>query len=113
MNTNSSLSLLQGGMLLGPSGLGRFDIFTNELFPVGSFLVLDSMAHFALIHYAFLLGLEKDLPTIRSTGKKALTVAVAGFVLPLAMGSGLFFLFAAHTDSKVALGLKFQGQKSK
>lgn len=94
-------------MLLGPSGLGRFDIFTNELFPLGSFLVLDPMAHFALIHYAFLLGLEMDLPTIRCTGQKALTVAIAGFILPLAMGSGLFFLFGAHTDSKVVLGLKF------
>uniref|UniRef100_A0A5B7BA09 Putative cation/H(+) antiporter 15-like n=1 Tax=Davidia involucrata TaxID=16924 RepID=A0A5B7BA09_DAVIN len=82
-----------GGILLGPSALGRYRKFSNKFFPPAGFRVLDSMAHFALIYYAFLVGLEMDLSSVSRTGKKALIVAVAGIIFPFGLGFCFYLLF--------------------
>ena len=64
-------------------------------------MVLDPLANFALIHYAFLVGLEMNLTSILRTEQKALTIIIAGFLLPLAMGVGLFFMFGHSGDTNL------------
>ncbi|KAJ0105870.1 hypothetical protein Patl1_17600 [Pistacia atlantica] len=83
---------VQGGILLGPSVLGRSKSFLQTLFPSKSLTVLDAMANFGLIFFMFLVGLELNLKSLRQTGKKALGIAIAGIGLPFALGIGTSFV---------------------
>ncbi|XP_059637554.1 cation/H(+) antiporter 15-like [Cornus florida] len=90
-----------GGILLGPSGLGRSETFSKKLFPPLGFKVLDPMAHFALVYHAFLIGLETDLEAIPQAGKRAFSVAIAGIIFPFILGACLFIPFRDKSSSPV------------
>ncbi|KAI0511604.1 hypothetical protein KFK09_012234 [Dendrobium nobile] len=77
-----------GGILLGPSALGRNKAFLNAIFPKQSLTVLDTLANIGLLFFLFLVGLEIDLNSLRRTGKHALSIAVAGISLPFLLGIG-------------------------
>ena len=80
--------LNQGGILLGPSALGRNEEFLNKIFPKRGMTVLDTLANIGLLYFLFLVGLELDIRAIRRTGKKALVIAAAGISFPFVLGIG-------------------------
>ncbi|XP_031123803.1 cation/H(+) antiporter 18-like [Ipomoea triloba] len=75
-----------GGVLLGPSAIGRNQDFLHALFPPKSITLLDTLANIGLVFFMFLAGLEIELHSLRRTGKKALGIAIAGISLPFALG---------------------------
>ncbi|CAI9766273.1 unnamed protein product [Fraxinus pennsylvanica] len=81
-----------GGIILGPSALGRNKDFMHWVFPSWSTPILESVASIGLLFFLFLVGLECDLNAIRRSGKKALGIAVAGISFPFLLGIGVTFL---------------------
>ncbi|KAL3029244.1 hypothetical protein AAZX31_03G153100 [Glycine max] len=81
-----------GGILLGPSAIGRNKKFMHIVFPAWSTTMLESVASFGLLFYLFLVGLELDFRTIRRSGKQAFNIAVAGITLPFICAVGVTFL---------------------
>ncbi|WCJ39568.1 Cation/H(+) antiporter 18 [Euphorbia peplus] len=81
-----------GGILLGPSVLGRNTSYLNTIFPARSLTVLDTLANLGLLFFLFLVGLELDPRSLRRTGKKALGIALMGITLPFALGVGVSFV---------------------
>ena len=79
---------------MGPSVLGNSVTFANTIFPLRSVMVIETMANVGLLYFLFLVGVEMDITVIRRTGKKALTIALAGMVLPFAIA--IIFSFILH-----------------
>ncbi|XP_062147774.1 cation/H(+) antiporter 15 [Alnus glutinosa] len=86
------ISEILGGVILGPSVLGRSSAFANTVFPLRSVMVLETMANVGLLYFLFLVGVEMDISVIRRTGKKALVIAVSGMVLPFLIGAAFSFV---------------------
>ncbi|KAH6798442.1 cation/H+ exchanger 20 [Perilla frutescens var. frutescens] len=81
-----------GGILLGPSALGRDKHFMAWIFPPWSIPILESVASIGLLFFLFLVGLELDLNSIRRSWRPASGIAVAGISLPFVFGVGITFL---------------------
>ncbi|XP_058778341.1 cation/H(+) antiporter 15-like isoform X2 [Vicia villosa] len=90
---------LQGGLFLGPSVLGRNETFANIVFPLKSAMVLETLANIGLIYFLFLIGLEMDVSIVKHTGRKAVSLAIAGMILPSIVGVGISFVLKERDES--------------
>ncbi|KAJ5542839.1 hypothetical protein N7535_005263 [Penicillium sp. DV-2018c] len=80
-----------GGIVLGPSVMGRIPGFTNAIFPADSIPSLNVVANLGLVLFLFLVGLETDLRFLVSNWRVALSVSAAGMILPFALGSAISY----------------------
>lgn len=97
-----------GGILLGPSVLGRIPGFTNAIFPAASMPTLSTAANLGLIFFLFLVGLEVDLRLLLSNWKIALGVGAAGMAIPFGLGCGIAYgLYHEFGDDQGLVPVKF------
>lgn len=90
-----------GGILLGPSVLGRAPGFTNAIFPAASMPTLSTAANVGLILFLFLVGLEVDLRLLVRNWRIALSVGAAGMALPFGLGCAIAYgLYHQFRDDK-------------
>ncbi|KAK4547114.1 hypothetical protein LTR36_001335 [Oleoguttula mirabilis] len=78
-----------GGILLGPSVMGRWPGFTAAIFPTEAMPNLTLVANLGLILFLFLVGLEVDLRYFASNWRVAISVGTAGMVLPFGLGCAI------------------------
>ena len=78
-----------GGIILGPSVLGRIPGFTTAIFPTSSIPVLSLAANLGLVLYLFLIGLETDFRFLINNWKTAASVGAAGMALPFGCGAAI------------------------
>ncbi|WP_217245931.1 cation:proton antiporter [Streptomyces sp. AC602_WCS936] len=85
---------LSAGIALGPSLLGTVapDAYA-ALFPSEIGPALTGFAQFALVVFLFAVGYELDLKILGDRARTSLTVALASFVVPMAVGCGGALLF--------------------
>ncbi|XP_062095667.1 cation/H(+) antiporter 20-like [Humulus lupulus] len=93
-----------GGILLGPSALGRNQNFLKWVFPSWSLPILESVSSIGLLFFLFLVGLELDLSSIRRSGRRAFTIALAGISLPFIFGVGVTFLIRQAIKGEEKVG---------
>ncbi|CAL9754243.1 unnamed protein product [Musa acuminata subsp. burmannicoides] len=80
------VSEILGGLVLGPTVLGRIPGFLRTLFPYRSLPILEVIAHVGIIYFVFIIGLEIDPTSLQRTGKYAI-FAAACVVFPFAVGA--------------------------
>ncbi|XP_076896558.1 cation/H(+) antiporter 20-like [Bidens hawaiensis] len=93
-----------GGILLGPSALGRNHSYIHRIFPRWSTPILESVASIGLLFFLFLVGLELDLTSIRRSGKRAFAIAAAGISVPFILGIGIAFVLRKTIDGADKVG---------
>ncbi|KAJ0110120.1 hypothetical protein J7T55_000552 [Diaporthe amygdali] len=92
-----------GGILLGPSVMMRIPGFKANIFPTESMPVLNNVANLGLIIFLFLVALEVDVRLFTSNWRVALSVGLAGMILPFGLGCaiawGLYHQFRDEADT--------------
>jgi len=92
---------MQGGIVLGPSVLGRNKTFADAVFPLRSVMVIETMANIGLLYFLFLVGVGMDASALRRIGRKSVTIAAAGMILPFGTGA-LFSIFLIKNTEQAA-----------
>jgi Kef-type K+ transport system membrane component KefB len=97
------------GILLGPTLLGALPgHLTTALFPIAARPVLSALAGVGLVLFMFGIGYEIDFTHLRTARRSVISVALAGVLLPFALGAGLALLFyrdAGHGVSRLSFVL--------
>lgn len=78
-----------GGVLLGPSVMGRIPNFTNTIFPANSLPMITLTSTIGLVFFLFLIGLEIDVRIIKRNVKASSAISIAGLLIPLGLGAAL------------------------
>jgi Kef-type K+ transport system membrane component KefB len=78
-----------GGIILGPSVMMRIPGFQNAIFPTASMPNLNLVANLGLILFLFLVGLEVNMRLFLSNWRVALSVGLAGMILPFGLGCAI------------------------
>ncbi|KAI1944114.1 hypothetical protein LOZ66_000704 [Ophidiomyces ophidiicola] len=90
------ISEVIGGILLGPSVMGRIPGFRQAIFPDESLPNLNLVANLGLVLFLFMIGVETNIKTLRNNWKVAVSVSAAGMILPFALGCGIAYGLYHH-----------------
>lgn len=94
-----------GGILLGPTVMGRIPNFQTTIFPEAGMPLLNLTATIGLILFLFLVGLEIDTRMIKRNVKASAAVSFAGLIFPLGLGAALGVgIYREFIDSSVNEG---------
>ncbi|KAK9289681.1 hypothetical protein L1049_007839 [Liquidambar formosana] len=88
------------GIVLGPSFLGRNDIFRNKIFTEKSLQVLDVYALIGYMFLVFLAGVRTNLRIIKKCGRLGFIIGFGSFILPSIITSSMAFFLrkTVHMD---------------
>ncbi|MGW2689789.1 cation:proton antiporter [Streptomyces sp. NPDC001414] len=85
------------GLLLGPSLLGWLaPAVQHHLLPPSVLPVTSALGNLGLMAFLFLIGLELDLRSLRTTRGTVAAVSLTGLLLPLALGAALAAVLYPH-----------------
>ncbi|CAG8814131.1 3931_t:CDS:2, partial [Dentiscutata erythropus] len=83
------ISEVVGGIILGPSVLGRIPGFKDHIFPKESLTNLNLLATLGLILFLFIVGVELNPKLLLKNARMAVTISAAGIALPFTLGIGV------------------------
>lgn len=78
-----------GGVILGPTVMGRIPGYMNTIFPAAGMPMLTLTSTIGLVFFLFLVGMEIDVRVIRRNIRAATAISVAGLLIPLGLGAAL------------------------
>ncbi|KAK6535873.1 K(+)/H(+) antiporter [Arthrobotrys megalospora] len=80
-----------GGIILGPTVMGRVPNFTTTIFPQEAMPNLNLVANLGLVLFLFLIGLEVDFRIMVENWRIALGVGSMGIALPFGLGAAISY----------------------
>ncbi|KAF1974389.1 K(+)/H(+) antiporter-like protein 1 [Bimuria novae-zelandiae CBS 107.79] len=83
------ISEVIGGILLGPTAMGRIPGFKAHIFPDAAMPQLNLVANLGLVLFLFIIGLEVDLRFLVSNWKVALNVGIISMAIPFGLGCAI------------------------
>eukprot|EP01038_Epipyxis_sp_PR26KG_P007886 gene7886-10702_t len=94
-----------GGIILGPSAMGRSQKYLDTIFPTKTLGFLGLVANIGLVLYLFLVGLELDPALLKSHARNAGGIALVGMAVPFALGVAIshkMFVVLEQSDPEFA-----------
>ena len=99
------ISEVIGGVILGPTVMGRIPGFQDAIFPKDSLPLLALTANIGLVLFLFLVGLEIDTKIFKRNARASASISAAGLILPLGLGAVLGVgIYREFVDPKVNFG---------
>ena len=90
LNQPAVIGEVVGGIMLGPSLLGRLAPEAAAfVLPQDAAPILNVIAQLGVILYMFLVGLELDLAVLKTRARATLAISNAGIIVPFALGVAL------------------------
>jgi Kef-type K+ transport system membrane component KefB len=90
LNQPSVIGEVVGGIMLGPSLLGRIAPGWQAIvLPPETAPTLSVIAQLGVILYMFLVGLELDLSLLRTSVSKTVIISLSAIIVPFVLGAGL------------------------
>ncbi|KAI8323590.1 hypothetical protein GQ54DRAFT_257908, partial [Martensiomyces pterosporus] len=86
INQPTVISEIVGGIILGPTVLGRWKAFNTNVFPPASLVNLNLVANFGLVLFLFMVGLELDPRVLKRNLHRSIAISTAGMALPFVLG---------------------------
>ncbi|XP_016506927.2 cation/H(+) antiporter 15-like [Nicotiana tabacum] len=86
------VSQILGGVILGPSIIGKNGEVSSKVFPSKGRSVLDTVSVFGFMLFIFQIGVKIDLSIVLKSSRKALAVGILGFFVPFGLASFTAFL---------------------
>ena len=87
LNQPAVIGEVVGGILLGPSLLGRISAELQAMvLPADAAPILGVISQLGVILYMFLVGLELDLGLLRTSVAKTIAISISAIVVPCAIG---------------------------
>lgn len=94
-----------GGVLLGPTVMGRIPHFTNTIFPQTSIHLLTLTSTIGIVFYLFIVAIELDASLAKRNAKASIAISVSGLAIPLGLGAAIAVPIYHHfVDPKVNYG---------
>ncbi|CAA7264256.1 unnamed protein product [Cyclocybe aegerita] len=78
-----------GGILLGPTVVGRIPHFRETIFPLESIPILTITSNIGLVLFLFLVALEIDTGLLKRNMFASASVSAVGLIFPLGLGAAL------------------------
>jgi Kef-type K+ transport system membrane component KefB len=94
-----------GGVILGPSIMGRIPGYMNRIWPNSSMPLLTLTSTIGLVLFLFIIGLEIDTRVIKRNARASSAISIAGLIIPLGLGAALgAIMYHKFIDSHVNYG---------
>ncbi|KAL5581406.1 hypothetical protein UlMin_013848 [Ulmus minor] len=85
LNQPIFVSQTLGGIILGPSVIGRSALFILNVFPIRSFILLDIVSSIGFMFYFFLVGVQMDPWILKKISRKTFTIGISTVVVPMVL----------------------------
>ncbi|GER35477.1 Cation/H(+) antiporter 25 [Striga asiatica] len=89
-----------GGIILGPSVLGRNHKFRSYVFPDNGYYVIQNIAILGFMYFLFLSGVKIDINVPKRAEKKHWYIAFAGIITPLCSSLAIAFIERKSLDKE-------------
>lgn len=96
------VSEIIGGIIIGPSVLGRSKKFKDNVFPENAIFLVKNFGVMAFMYFLFVSGVKMDLGLIRKSGRKQWFSALFGVLIPILAVSIVSIILHKSLDSELA-----------
>ncbi|XP_077210445.1 cation/H(+) antiporter 15-like [Tasmannia lanceolata] len=98
------VSLIIGGVILGPSFLGRNKMFATWAFPLSSQYMTTTFSKIGTLSFLFLSGVKQDPSLLKKSGRKAVVIALSGWSLSLGSTLSMASIIGKHVNVVADIG---------
>ncbi|GMN23531.1 hypothetical protein TIFTF001_000160 [Ficus carica] len=96
------VSEIIGGIIVGPSVLGRSKKFKEFLFPENADFMVKNIGLLGFMYFLFVSGVKMDMNLLTNSGKKHVWIALASVVFPMSIVLALGFYLRKSMDADLA-----------
>ncbi|KAL3650322.1 hypothetical protein CASFOL_006725 [Castilleja foliolosa] len=109
LGQSSIVAQILGGVLYGPSFLGQDPKIGNTLFPLRSFIILETAAAFGIMFFFFAIGIGSDTKMMFHPPKQAVIIGISAMFSTLFLTVLFSFALKSYVvmDDSLALALPF------